>query len=135
MKILIIESVGLIQKLPLELGRNIRFQMDGCPAHCSRDVGNWMDQNFPGWGVGRGGPVTWLAQDQDLIPGDFNLKIVRSQVYDTTVDIQKNWWSKPLPYTTTSRDDKLRRITNVPSVQNRFRITALKYWMPFRTMI
>lgn len=38
------------------------FQHDGCPAHYSRHVRDWLNNNHPNRWIGRGGPIPWPAR-------------------------------------------------------------------------
>lgn len=80
----------LIEDLPINVRQNLWFQMDGSPAHYSRIVRNWMDHNYRGKWIGRGGTVPWPARSPDLTPLDFYLwGTVKSQVYQTAVNTRQ----------------------------------------------
>lgn len=55
-----------------ELGR-IYFQQDGCPAHGTLIVREFLNLQFPGRWIGRYGPIHWPARSPDLTPMDFFL--------------------------------------------------------------
>lgn len=61
----------LLEDLPLNLIRDMRFQHDGCPAHYRRSVREWLDTNYPNNWIRRGGPIPWPARSPDLTPMDF----------------------------------------------------------------
>ncbi|CAG4992906.1 unnamed protein product [Colias eurytheme] len=52
--------------------RPFYFQMDGAPAHFSRNVRAHVDARFVPW-VGRGGTIAWPPRSPDLTPLDFFL--------------------------------------------------------------
>ena len=47
------------------------FQQDGAPAHFSREVRAFLNQNFPMRWIGRSGPMTWSPRSPDLSPLDY----------------------------------------------------------------
>jgi len=113
----------LIEDVPIELRRNMWFQMDGCPAHYSRDVRNWLNENFPGRWIGRGGPVAWPARSPDLTPLDFYLwGTVKSLVYNTGVDTREELRQRILDafHNVKGRVEELRTATR--NVQMRSRV-------------
>lgn len=63
----------LLEDLMLNVRQRLRFQLDGCPAHYSRPVRNWLNIHYPERWIGRGGPVAWPARSPDLTPLDFFL--------------------------------------------------------------
>lgn len=64
---ILLEEVGV----PLEAEREIIFQQDGCPAHWSLAVREYLDNCFPECWIGRDGPIPWPARSPDLTPLDF----------------------------------------------------------------
>lgn len=53
--------------------REIFFQMDGCPAHNSRIVQDFLKEAFPGRIISTHGDIAWAARSPDLSPNDFFL--------------------------------------------------------------
>lgn len=53
--------------------QDLWFQHDGCPAHYSVLVREYLNEVFPGRWIGRGGVVPWPARSPDLSPNDFFL--------------------------------------------------------------
>jgi hypothetical protein len=107
-------STFFVEELPLSLLREGFFQQDGAPAHFARPVKAFLNDNFPGRWIGRGGPVDWPAYSPDLTPCDFWLwGMVKDQVY-----------SAPMR----TLDDLKRRITetiaNIPPAMCRKVINA-----------
>lgn len=49
------------------------FQQDGCPAHNTRVVSNYLNEIFENRWIGTNGPVRWPARSPDLAPNDFFL--------------------------------------------------------------
>lgn len=81
---------GLMEDLPLGVRRGAWYQMDGCPAHYTRNVREWMDQRFPRRWIGRGGTVSWPPRSPDLTPLDFYLwGNVKRLCYDTVVNTRE----------------------------------------------
>lgn len=62
-----------LDNLPLARRQRLWFQQDGASAHFARPVRDWLDNEFPGQWIGRGGPVAWPARSPDLTPMDFYL--------------------------------------------------------------
>jgi hypothetical protein len=65
----------LLDDVPLEIRRNIWFQMDGAPPHFARAVRNHLNEVFPNRWIGRGqeAPVLWPPRSPDLNPLDFGV--------------------------------------------------------------
>jgi hypothetical protein len=59
--------------VPLIICRELHFMHDGAPAHFSLVARRYMNQKFPGWWTGRGGPIAWPPRSSDLNPLDFYL--------------------------------------------------------------
>lgn len=78
----------LLEDVPLETRRNLWFQQDGCPAHYSREVQEFLNLQFPYRWIGRGSLFPWPARSPDLTPPDFYLwgriKEIVYQVKPTT---------------------------------------------------
>lgn len=54
-----------------QMPEQIIFQQDGAPAHYHNDVRDFLNEQFPGSWIGRGGPIAWPARSPDLTPLDF----------------------------------------------------------------
>lgn len=67
------ELPDLLHDVPEETRRSMVFQHDGCPSHYHRDVREFLDTNYEGRWIGRGGPTEWPARSPDLTPLDFYL--------------------------------------------------------------
>lgn len=66
--------------------RSIIFQQDGAPSHFARDVRQYLDHQFPGRWIGRGGSIRWAPCSPDLIPLDFFLwGHLKNNVYKTPI--------------------------------------------------
>jgi hypothetical protein len=64
----------LLDELPAEVNRdNIVYQHDGAPAHFSLLPRRWLDVNFEGRWIGRGGPIVWPPRSPDMNPLDYCL--------------------------------------------------------------
>lgn len=69
-----------------ELG-HIYFQQDGCPAHSTLQVREWLNLHFPDKWIGRFGPIHWPARSPDLTPMDFFLwGFLKQKVYKERLD-------------------------------------------------
>lgn len=49
------------------------YQHDGCPAHNSNLVRDYLNYTFPNIWIGRGGVIKWPARSLDLSPNYFFL--------------------------------------------------------------
>ena len=77
----------LLDNLPLARIQNLWLQLDGAPAHYALQVRQWLDENYPGRWIGRGGPVAWPPRSPDLTPLDFFLwGHIKNTVYRTAPD-------------------------------------------------
>ena len=54
---------------------SVFFQHDGCPAHSTVLVRNYLQEHFGNRWIGRYGPVNWPARSPDLSPLDFFMGI------------------------------------------------------------
>ena len=77
----------MLDNLPLSYVRDIWLQLDGCPAHYSRIVRQWLDRNFPNKWIGRAGSVAWPPRSPDLTSMDFFLwGYLKNYVYEVEID-------------------------------------------------
>ena len=71
----------------LDLRRNMIFQQDGCPAHSTLLVRNWLNEHFPDKWMGRHGPIHWPARSPDITAMDYFLwGYLKQRVY--AIDLQ-----------------------------------------------
>lgn len=49
------------------------FQHDGCPAHATLQIKNWLNTEFGNKWIGRNGPIEWPERSPDLNILDFFL--------------------------------------------------------------
>lgn len=79
---LLITKVGAALEVVARENQKIWFQHDGCPAHYSLDVRNFLNDCFPNRWIGRGGTINWPARSPDLVPCDFFLwGHLKSKIY------------------------------------------------------
>lgn len=50
--------------------QNMYFQCDGAPCHYARQVTGYLNHQYPGKWIGRGGPIAWPPRSPDLNPVD-----------------------------------------------------------------
>lgn len=75
-----------LDNLPLNMLRNLWFQLDGAPPHFTRNVQQWLNINFPHRWIGRGGPVPWPPRSPDLTPLDFFFwGYIKNKVYQNPI--------------------------------------------------
>ncbi|PNF41896.1 hypothetical protein B7P43_G15539, partial [Cryptotermes secundus] len=58
----------LLKAVPLEVHREMWFQHDGAPAHCTEVVREYLDETFGNRWIGRGGLITWPPRSSYLTP-------------------------------------------------------------------
>ncbi|CAH0382002.1 unnamed protein product [Bemisia tabaci] len=64
---------GLLENVPLNVQANMFFQQDGAPVHFKISVRTFLNQQYPGRWIGRGGPIAWPPRSPDLTCLDFYL--------------------------------------------------------------
>lgn len=83
----------LLEDVPLQLRQNMFFQLDGCPAHFSRNVREHLDRRYHHRWIGRGSLFPWPPRSPDLTCLDFylwgRLKDIVYQIPPTTRDDMK----------------------------------------------
>jgi len=63
----------LMEDVDLETRQRMWLQQDGAAPHFARIVRDFLDANYNGRWIGRGGPVNWPACSPDLTSPDFYL--------------------------------------------------------------
>lgn len=101
---------GLLEHVPLLVRRSMWLQLDGCPAHYSLGVRNFLDEYFSNRWIGRGSLFPWPARSPDLTCLDFYLW---GRVKDIVYKIRP-----------TSREDMIIRIRNALNSLPRAEIEA-----------
>jgi hypothetical protein len=76
----------LLGSLPLIVCQDVYYQLDGAPALFIHPVFDWLNHNYLGRWIGRGGPVTWPARSPDFTPLDFLWGCMKENVYATGVE-------------------------------------------------
>ncbi|KAL1517988.1 hypothetical protein ABEB36_001678 [Hypothenemus hampei] len=75
------QVIPAIQQLGVELG-DVWFQQDGCPAHNTALVREYLNRNFPNKVISGWGNILWPARSPDLTPANFFLwGYVKSTIY------------------------------------------------------
>lgn len=87
------------------------FQQDGAPAHFSRQVRAWLDENFNGRWIGRGGPISWTPRSPNLTPLDFFLLgFIKTRVYTRKISDIDDLKNKIAEEIKSIRREKLQNI-------------------------
>ncbi|GBN84190.1 hypothetical protein AVEN_229214-1 [Araneus ventricosus] len=81
-----------LDDIPLATIQGLWFQHNGAPAHFCVPVRGWLDMEYPGRWIGRGGPVLWPPRSPDLTPLDFFLwghlkELVYRDIVTTQMDL------------------------------------------------
>ena len=81
--------------LPLQLRRDMFFMQDGAPAHFSRIVRDYLNNEFPNRWIGRGSQMPWPARSPDFNPLDFCVwGYMKSLVYEETINTREQLWQR-----------------------------------------
>ena len=62
-----------LDDMVLEERQNLWFQHDGCPAHSTRNVSQWLNRTFPNKWLGRNTDPRWPPRSPDITPLDYFL--------------------------------------------------------------
>lgn len=62
-----------LEHLPIDQRRTLYYQHDGCPAHSTARVTEWLNATFPNQWIGRNGPIKWPPRSPDITVSDFYL--------------------------------------------------------------
>ena len=82
---------NFVDNLPLTQYRNIWYQLDGAPAHCTAEVSVELRRIFEDRWFRRLGPWNWPARSPDLTPLDFYLwDTLKDIVYKTPVNSRED---------------------------------------------
>ena len=74
----------------IDVLNDMRLQHDGAPAQFGIGVRTLLNNTYPGWWIGRGGPVEWPPRSPYLTPIDFCLwGYIKSLVYETPVETEE----------------------------------------------
>ena len=75
-----------LDTLPIIESNTAWYQMDGAPAHSTRDVYLFLERLFDGKFIANAGPYLWPPRSLDLTAVDFFLwDYVKDKVYSTPV--------------------------------------------------
>ena len=80
------DFTNMIKHLPLANYNFMWLQLDGCPAHFSRIIRAWLDQNYRNKWIGQGGHLQWPPRSPDLTPLNFFLwGVIKDYVYSEEI--------------------------------------------------
>lgn len=69
--------------VPEDQLNNVWFQQDGCPAHNSRNVQEYLSEVFDERIISNNGAIPWPARSPDLTPLDFYLwGYIKNEIYE-----------------------------------------------------
>lgn len=81
----------LLEEVPLDIRRSLWYQHDGCPAHFSQRVRDFLDTSYPNRWIGRGSLFPWPPRSPDLTVLDFYLwGRLKDIVYQTRPTTREN---------------------------------------------
>lgn len=66
-----IDLPTFLEDIPLNTLANMHYQHDGCPAHSSNIVKQFLNEEYGESWIGRNGPIKWPARSPDMTPLDF----------------------------------------------------------------
>lgn len=103
-----------LDELPLNILRDCWYQLDGAPAHSSRDVYLELTNMFEDRWIGRNGPWRWPPRSPDLTPLDFYLwGYIKSKVYETPVSDRNELMNRiRTAFRNLDRNQVFRAVTN-----------------------
>lgn len=104
----------LLEDVPLASRYRMYYQHDGAPAHFSRAVSVYLNEQFPERWIGRGGPQTWPPRSPDLTPLDFCVwGWMKSIVYEKKVNTREELLDRIADAATRIKNNRapLRRAT------------------------
>lgn len=79
----------LMEELPLATRRVMYLQLDGCPAHYTRAVRDFLNANYANRWIGRQGPVGWPPRSPDMTPLDYFLwGTMKQRIYSTPINTE-----------------------------------------------
>lgn len=79
-----------LEDLPLAVRRRLIFQHDGAPAHISRYVREFLNQQYPRRWIRRNGPIVWPPRSPDMTPLDFYLwGAMKALVYEVEIETRE----------------------------------------------
>lgn len=93
---------------------NIWFQQDGCPAHNTREVRDFLSNVFGNNVISNSGSVPWPARSPDITPLDFYLwGFIKNEVYQFDPPENVNVLEERVRNVLASiNNHTLRRVTN-----------------------
>lgn len=103
----------LLEDVPIDLRLSMWYQHDGCPAHFSQRVRDFLNVKYPNRWIGRGSLFQWPPRSPDLTVLDFYLW---GRIKDIVYKIRP-----------TTRDDMIGRITNAVNSISRAEIETAVY--------
>lgn len=108
----------LLERVPLNLRKEMWIQQDGAPPHNSCIVREFLQRQFPEKWIGTNGPLLWPPRSPDLTPLDFFLwGYLKDKVYAT----------QP-----TSLDDLIQRIKNACETISSYMLNSVYESIPQR---
>lgn len=76
----------LLQRVPLNIRRDMWLQLDGASIHYLREVRDFLNDRYADRWIGRGSEYPWPANSPDLSPLDYFLwGFIKQDVYKTPV--------------------------------------------------
>lgn len=86
---------NFLDDLPIQHRNSLYFQHDGCPAHSTLIIREWLNEHFGERWIGKYGSLEWSPRSPDLSIMDFFVwgrikQIVYSQQLPNDIDILKN---------------------------------------------
>lgn len=87
--------------------------MDGCPAHYSRIVREYLNEAYPDHWIGRQGPVAWPPRSPDMTPLDYYLwGDMKQKIYSQPINTQAELQARIINCAAGLDPDVIRRATS-----------------------
>lgn len=103
----------LLEHVPLQIRRNLWFQLDGAPCHNAAIVQNYLNEFYHGRWLGTHGPLKFPPRSPDLTPLDFFLwGTLKNIVYKTKSNNLDNLKQNIIDACNGISGDVLRKVTS-----------------------
>jgi hypothetical protein len=119
--------------MPLWMCQQMRYQLDGAPAHYAHAISKCQNATFPQHWIGWGGPISWPLQSPYLTPTDFFLwGSAETVVYESPVEKVEELIARIVSDWSYANNSRIvGQSTSVNDVQ--MLLVQLSWWTSFQT--